>query len=216
MAATETVRVAIVDDHDMLRRGLRAFLRAYEDLELVGEARGGREALSLCQSVPLDVVLMDLVMPDMDGVEATRLIRQRYPEIQVIALTSFEERDLIQSTLKAGAIGYLLKSTSAEDLARAIRAAAAGKPMLGPEATQALINTATQSAPPGEELTDRELDVLGLVAAGLNNPEIGEKLHISRSTVKKHVSNILAKLGVSTRTEAATHAMQHNLIKMNE
>lgn len=216
MNESESIEVVIVDDHDMLRRGLRAFLRAYEDLELVGEARGGREALALCERARPDVVLMDLVMPDMGGVEATRLIRERYPETQVIALTSFEERDLVQSTLEAGAIGYLLKSTSAEDLARAIRAAAAGKPMLGPEATQVLISSAAQPAPPGDELTDRELEVLGLVAAGLNNPAIGEELHISRSTVKKHVSNILAKLGVSTRTEAATQAVQHKIIDLNE
>jgi len=211
MNETHPIRVLLVDDHDMVRRGLAVFLTAYDDFELVGEAAGGTEALAKCAKLQPDVVLMDLMMPDMDGVAATEAVRRDYPEIQVIALTSFHEEKLVESALKAGAIGYLFKNVSIDELAAAIRAAYQGRPTLAPEAAQILINTATQPPPPGHDLTQREREVLKLLVDGLNNPEIAEKLCVSRSTVKTHVSHILTKLDASNRLEAVTVALQHHL-----
>jgi NarL family two-component system response regulator LiaR len=208
-----TIRVMIVDDHGIVRGGLSTFLMTCEDMELVGEAANGEQALKLCSQVEPDVILMDLVMPGMDGATATRLIRERCPEIQVIALTSFKERELVESALQAGAIGYLLKDVSAEELANAIRAAYAGKPTLAPEAAQALIQAARQPALEiGFDLTEREREVLALLAQGLNNNDIAERLVVSNSTAKFHVSSILSKLGATSRTEAVVIAMQNNLV----
>ena len=156
---------------------------------------------------------MDMVMPDMDGVTATRLIRQQFPTVQVIALTSFKEEGLVQSALQAGAIGYLLKDISADELARAIRAAHTGQTTLAPEVTQGLIHAATRPPVLGTDLTEREREVLALLVAGLNNTEIAEKLVVSPSTIKSHVSNILAKLDVTSRTEAAALAVRHHLVE---
>lgn len=208
------IRVMLVDDHAVVRSGLMAFLLAFEDLHLVGEASDGEEAVRVCARVQPDVVLMDLVMPRMDGATATRLIRESYPQVQVIALTSFKEEEMIQEVLRAGAIGYLLKNVTADELADAVRAAFHGRPTLAPEATHALIHSAThgRDLPVGHDLTDREREVLALLASGLNNSQIAEALVVSRSTVKFHVSSILSKLHVANRTEAVVLALQQRLV----
>ncbi|HET7090278.1 MAG TPA: response regulator transcription factor [Anaerolineae bacterium] len=212
MTPSQPIRVMLVDDHTMVRRGLATFLKVFDDLELASEAASGEAAIQLCAQVLPDVVLMDMVMPDMDGATATRAIRGQFPMVQVIALTSFKEEGLIQSALQAGAIGYLLKDVSADELARAIRAAHAGRATLSPEAAQALVHAATQPPAPGHDLTERERAVLALMVEGLNNTEIAERLVVSPSTIKSHVSNILSKLGVTSRTEAVALAVRHRLI----
>jgi len=212
MSDEKPIRVMLVDDHAVVRSGLGAFLLAFDDLELVAEAGSGEEAVRLCEQVRPDVVLMDLVMPGMDGAAATRAIREQCPDIQVIALTSFKEKDLVEGALQAGAIGYLLKNVSADELADAIRAAHAGRSTLAPEAAQVLIQATREPPPPGYDLTPREREVLALMVEGLTNPEIAERLVLSPSTVKFHVSNVLSKLGVTGRTEAVALAVQHHLV----
>lgn len=202
------IRVLIADDHAVVRSGLGTFLLAYDDLELVGEASTGVEAVCLCEQLQPDVVLMDLSMPEMDGVAATRLIRKQCPHAQVIALTSFREEEMVRQVLEAGAIGYQLKNISVDDLAAAIRAAHAGRPTLAPEATAALIHTALHTTPDGHDLTPREREVLALMSEGLNNRQIAQQLVVSKSTVKFHVSSILAKLGATSRTEAVASALK--------
>ena len=206
------IRVMIVDDHDMVRRGLASFLKIKADLELIGEARNGREAVRLCEQIQPDVILMDLVMPEMDGTATTRVIRERWPQVQIIALTSFQEKELVREVLQAGAISYLLKNVSVDDLAEAIRAAYAGRPTLAPEATQALIQTANREFALGYDLTPREREVLVLIVEGLSNPGIAKRLMVSRSTARAHVSNILSKLGVSNRAEAITLSLRRKLV----
>jgi NarL family two-component system response regulator LiaR len=213
MTESQTIRVLIVDDHAMLRRGLRFFLNGFDDLELVGEAGSAQEALDLCDELAPDVVLMDMVMPDIDGAAATELIRKEYPDAQVLALTSFQEEDLIERALQAGAIGYLLKNVGAEELAEAIRGAHAGRSTLAPEATEVLIQVTRQRAgQPDYSLTGREQEVLGLLMEGLSNAEIAEQLVVTVATVKFHVRGILNKLGVDSRTEAVALAWQQNLV----
>ncbi len=212
MNSSEPIRVMLVDDHTMVRRGLAAFLQVFDDLELAGEAANGDEAIQLCARLLPDVVLMDLAMPGMDGVTATRIIRQRFPNVQVLALTSFTEEKLIQNALQAGAIGYLLKDVSANELAQAIRAAHGGQATLSPAAAQAMVHAATQPPTPGHDLTEREREVLALMVKGMNNTEIAEKLVVSPSTIKSHVSHILRKLDVTSRTEAAALAVREHLV----
>ena len=214
MTDTKPIRVMLVDDHAVVRSGLSAFLLAYDDLELVAEAPSGEQAVQLCKQAQPDVVLMDLVMPGMDGATATGLIREQCPQIQVLALTSFKEKELVEGALQAGAIGYLLKDVSADELAEAIRAAMAGKPTLAPEAAQVLIQaTRAPAEKPGFDLTEREREVLTLMVEGLNNNQIADRLVISISTAKFHVSSILSKLQVASRTEAVAVALQNNLVK---
>lgn len=213
MSNNEPIRVLLVDDHAMVRSGLGAFLYAFDDLELVGEASSGEKAIQLCRQVKPDVVLMDLIMPEMDGATATKKIRELCPEIQVIALTSFKEKELVEGALQAGAIGYLLKDVTANELADAIRSAMAGKPTLSPEAAQVLIQATRAPAEQiGFDLTEREREVLRLLTQGMNNNQIAEELVISVSTSKFHVSSILSKLHVSSRTEAVSIALKNKLV----
>ena len=211
-APFQPIRVMLVDDHTMVRRGLAIFLKVFDDLQLAGEAGSGEEALRRCAEIRPDVVLMDMVMPGMDGVATTRAIRQQFPQVQVIALTSFKEGELIKNVLEAGAIGYLLKDVSADDLARAIRAAHDGRATLSPEAAQAMVQSANSPPAPGLDLTERERGVLTLMIEGLNNIQIAVKLGVSPSTIKSHVSNILSKLGVASRTEAVTLALRSRIV----
>lgn len=207
----QKTRVMLVDDHAVVRSGLSAFLSVNPDLELVGEAENGEQAVVRAGILKPDVILMDLMMPVMDGVAATRAIKKQNPAIQIIALTSFQEDELVQNALKAGAVGYLMKNVTARELAAAIRAAKEGKITLSPEAAQALVR-ATQQAQETETLTEREREVLRLMVDGLNNAEIAERLVVSLSTVKYHISNILMKLGVDNRVAAVTTAIQKRLV----
>ena len=213
ISASQPIRVMLVDDHTMVRRGLATFLKIFDDLQLAGEAASGEAAIQLCAEVLPDVILMDMMMPDMDGAAATRAIRQQFPQVQVIALTSFKQGELVKHALEAGAIGYLLKDVSADELADAIRAAHAGRATLSPEAAQALVETSNQRPAPGLDLTKRELEVLALMVEGLNNTQIAGRLTVSTSTIKSHVSSILSKLGTTSRTEAVTLALRSRLIR---
>jgi len=215
MNPTETIKVLIIDDHAMVRRGLSTFLKVRPELELVGEGSSGEEALRLCQSLQPDVVLMDLKMPGMDGVTATRNITEKHPNIRVIVLTSFQEEGLIRKALGAGAISYLLKNVSAVELTKAIQSAHSGFSTLTREAVEVLARPASESPldAPVANLTRRELEVLALMVEGLTNPNIAERLVVSRSTVKAHVSNILGKLNASNRSEAVSIALKTKLLE---
>jgi NarL family two-component system response regulator LiaR len=212
MTESMTIRVMVVDDHTIVREGLATLLDASPDLELVGEAPDGGRAIELYDQFKPDVILMDLMMPEVDGVTAIQAIMAAQPDVRILVLTSFVEHEKLQDALDAGAVGYLLKNISAEDLSNAIRNAMVGKPSLAPEATKALIEAATSPPQLGHDLTARELDVLEHLVSGLTNAEIAQKLNVKPATVKNHVSNLLAKLGAASRTEAVALALKHNLI----
>jgi two-component system, NarL family, response regulator LiaR len=206
------IRILLVDDHAVVRSGLSKFLMVNKDLELVAEASDGTEAIQMTGLHKPDVILMDLMMPGMDGITATREIHQKYPQVKIIALTSFSEQNMVQGALQAGAIGFLQKNVTALELGNAIRSAHAGRMTLSQEAALALAQSATQSHLPGNELTERERDVLRCMVAGMNNNEIAEKLVISLGTVKFHISNIFLKLGAGSRVEAVKMAIEQKMV----
>lgn len=213
MTIPQPIRILLADDHTVVRSGLSAVLAMQDDFKIVGEAGDGEETLRLCENLHPDVVLMDLLMPKLNGVAATKAIKERWPQIQVIALTSFKEKEYVEGALKAGASGYLLKNVSANELVTAVRRAVAGQPSLSPEAAQVLIQKVNEPARPGLDMTGREKEILALMVEGLSNNKIAERLTINQSTVKFHVSNILAKLGVTSRTEAVALAVRGRLVE---
>jgi NarL family two-component system response regulator LiaR len=213
MTEEKPIRILLVDDHALVRSGLRNFIYAYDWMSVVGEAADGAEAVTFCINHPVDMVLMDMVMPEMDGAEATRQIIALGKPIKVIILTSYYEQEMVEQSLQAGAISYLLKNVSAAELSQAIRAAFAGRSTLAPEATEALINAARRKPGLGSDLTERELQVLSRLVLGMSNSEIATHFNISLSTVKYHLSNILSKLGAKSRVEAVTIALKHNLVE---
>jgi NarL family two-component system response regulator LiaR len=206
------IRVLIVDDHLMVRDGLRVFLSIYDDILIVGEADDGQKAVSLCDEVHPNVILMDLLMPNMDGIQATRLIRAKDSSIQVIALTSFVDQELVEQAFKAGAISYLLKDVHSDKLAESIREANQGWATIDSVAAQALVAFANKSPDQGDELTGREREILMLLVGGKTNKEIAGELSLSEGTVRFHVSNILSKMGASNRTEAVSMALQQGIV----
>jgi len=216
MTASQKIKVLVVDDHNMVRKGLIVLLENFDDFEVVGEAGDGKTGVLLCQQYKPDVVLMDMIMPVMDGIEATTTIRELCPETQVVALTSFSDDATIQNALKAGAISYLMKNVSVDELALAVRKAHEGQPTLAPEATRALIAASRRPPEVGHDLSEREREVLSLMVDGLNNREIADVLTISNSTVKNHVSNIFAKLGTTSRTQAVALAVERKLVNKND
>jgi len=214
MNSSQTIQVLLVDDHNVVRSGLATFLRAYDDLELVAEAKNGLEALNLCHKKQPDVILMDLMMPEMDGIAATRAILADYPEIKIIAMTSFEDEELVHGVLAAGAISYLIKNVTSDELAKAIRDAVSGRSTLSPEAARVLVQATRPMKQPLYDLTEREMDVLKLVVQGQSNRQIADTLVISITTVKAHISNILSKLQVSSRAEAIAYAIKNKIVSL--
>jgi NarL family two-component system response regulator LiaR len=214
MESLQKIRVMLVDDHNVVRSGLATFLRACDDLELVGEAKNGLEALRFCRQVKPDVILMDLMMPEMDGIAATRAILAEFPHIKIIAMTSFEEEDLVQGVLAAGAISYLLKNITSEDLAKAIRDAVSGRSTLSPEAARVLIQATRPAKLPAGELTEREMEVLRLVVQGKSNQQIADAMVVTVATIKAHISNILSKLQLASRAEAIAYAIKHKIVSL--
>jgi DNA-binding NarL/FixJ family response regulator len=210
-----TIRILVADDHSVVRQGLRMFLSLDSELEVVGEAVDGADAVRLARELRPDVVLMDLVMPRMDGIAATTAIRRELPDVEIVALTSVLEDASVVGAIRAGAIGYLLKDTQADDLRRAIKAAAAGQVQLAPQAAARLMREVRAPDSP-EPLTERETEVLRLVARGRANKEIARVLRIGEQTVKTHVGNILAKLDVQSRTQAALHAVRIGLVSADD
>ncbi len=205
-----SIRLLIVDDHAKVHMAISAMMSRIDDIDIVGQANDGEQALALCDQVRPDVILMDVIMPGMDGVEATRQIKERHPGIKILALSSFKDEDPVRLMLRAGAIGYVLKDASISEIAHSIRAAYAGQSILAPEVIQMLLQP--QGDPGAYGLTERELEVLHLMVEGLNNTEIADRLIIGLSTAKFHVSNILTKLGVTNRIEAVSLAVEKKLV----
>lgn len=216
MVEPEAIKVLIVDDHPVVRDGLKNMLLVFDDLELIGEAVNGSEALTLCHKDEPDVILMDILMPVMDGIQATRAILEQSPQVKIVILTSYPEDELVQKSLEAGAIGYILKDASIDALADAIRSAHSGQPTLAPAATEALIRTKTGPLKPGSTLSPREREVLALIVEGWSNEQIAERLMISPATARHHVSACIQKLGAANRTQAASLAVKHNLISRSK
>lgn len=213
MTTDTTITILVVDDHLIVREGLISVLRTFPEFEIIGDASSGKMAIALCEKLYPDVVLMDLKMPQMSGVEATRVIRERFPHTQVLVLTSFIDDELIQAALEAGAIGYLLKDASIHEIANAVRSVAQKQTVLAPEVMERLMHTRmTVDKEEAYSLKSRELEVLRLMVEGLTNIEIAERIMLSKATVKYYISSIFEKLGVSTRTEAVVLAMQHHLV----
>ncbi len=212
MTEAEVIRVMIVDDYDILRNGVAVSLRMFPDIQLVAEAATGDEAIKLCEQVPIDVILMDLVMPGTNGVTAIREIHAHHPEIRIIALTSYDNEEYVEQAIHGGAISYLLKNVSADELADAIRMAYRGQSILAKEASQALVNATRRPSVGSLKLTQREHEVLRLMVKGASNSEIARALTVSESTAKKHVSNVLIKMNVSSRTEAVAFALQNRML----
>lgn len=215
-SGTERIRVLLVDDHQVVRKGLRTFLDLQEDMQVVGEASNGAEGLARARELVPDVILMDLLMPVMDGIAAIGAIKAALPEIEIVAVTSFIEEDKVTSALEAGASGYLLKDADAESVAAAVRAAHAGEVHLDPAVARLLAQRMRErrtSPQLVEPLTEREKEVLSLVGHGASNKEIASELFITERTARTHVSNILGKLGLSSRTQAALYAVEHKLVR---
>ncbi|HEX2468305.1 MAG TPA: response regulator transcription factor [Solirubrobacterales bacterium] len=211
----DAIRILVVDDHAVVREGLRAFLELQEEFEVVGEAGDGAEAVELAERLRPDVVLMDLVMPGLDGVGAMQRLRERLPSSRVIVLTSFAEDDRLLPAIQAGAAGYLFKNAQPSELARAVRAAHAGEALLDPAVAARLVDAIAQApgTEPSEQLTPREREVLELIGRGLSNKLIARELEIAEKTVKAHVGHLLAKLGVTDRTQAALYAVRAGIVR---
>ena len=219
MSETKPIQVLLVDDHEMVRQGLGIFLNASPDITVVGQAQNGLEAIQRVQENPPDVVLMDLIMPELDGVEATRRIKALFPEVEIIALTSYVDEAKVVDALAAGVAGYVMKDVKPAELVRAICAAAQGEMYLSPAAARLLakrVSPAKSPEPSPEVLTERELDVIRLIARGLSNQDIAKDLNISAKTVKTHISAILQKLNLTSRTQAALYALRRNLVPLND
>ena len=213
MTEQHIIRVVLVDDHPMIRTGLRLILSGTDDIVVVGEASNGAEALELVGELQPNVVLMDVMMPELDGISATQQVLQRFPNVHVLALTSFSEGNVVMRALQVGACGCLLKSVEGPELAAAIRAADEGRVVLSDDTTQALVRSVVEPSKPGDDLSERELEVLAMLVEGGSNNQIAARLFISRNTVRHHVHNILIKLGAVNRTEAVALALQHNLVE---
>jgi len=214
-----TIRILIVDDHEVVRKGIRSLLSTESDMQVVGEASNGREAIEQAETLLPDVIIMDLVMPEVDGLEAIARIRSRHPRSRILVLTSFGSDHKLFPALKAGAVGYLLKDTSPEDLIRAIRNAAAGRTSLHPTVARRLLiefSNDSENHRPAEPLTAREIELIRRLARGHTNEQIGEELHISEATVRTHVSHILGKLNLTNRTQAALYALREGLASLDD
>jgi NarL family two-component system response regulator LiaR len=211
MDETNVIKVMIVDDHPVVRTGLTTMLYAFDDFDLIGEAGSGPETLARCQENTPDVILMDIVMPGMDGLDTARAVLAQHPNVKIIMLTSFPEADLVEKAVDSGATGYLVKNAPIDTLADAIRAAHAGQSTFAPEVTQALIEARTRGPKPGHNISQREREVLALIVEGLTNREIADRLSISPATVRHHVSACISKLGAANRVQAATLAVEYEL-----